>query len=221
MNKQDIKAILFDSDGTLFKSEYRQVQAWAEILDDYDVVIPPEEYLQYAGKTGEQIEDMIVEKYALKIQKGELVKRRDEIMIKCYGEDELELMPYAREAVEFFHNNPDFKIALCTNGGKEEMELKLKRNNFDNYFNAVITKNDVRHPKPSPEIYLTAMDKLGVKPEECIVIEDTEHGLEAAKAAGAYCFVVPNHFASGHNFSKADKILTSLRDLVKFFKSEA
>lgn len=218
MDKNNIKAVLFDSDGTLFKSEYRQVKAWAEVLDDYDVVIPAEDYLQYAGKTAEQIEDMIVEKYDLKIKKGDLVKRRDEIMLKCYGEDELELMPCAREAVEFFHNNPSLKIALCTNGSKEEMELKLKRNNFDNYFHAVITKTDVRNPKPAPDIYFTAMSKLGVKPEECLVIEDTEHGLEAAKAAGAYCFVVPNHFANGHDFSKADKILTSLRDLVKFFK---
>lgn len=218
MNKENIKAILFDSDGTLFMSEYRQAKVWKNILDDYNIEIPKEDYLLYAGKTSEQIEEIIIRKHNLKIYGGELVKRRDEEMLKLYGEDGLELMPCAREAVEFFHKHPNIKIALCTNGGKEEMEVKLKRNGFDKYFSLVITKTDVKRPKPAPDIYLAAMDKLKVKPKECLVIEDTEHGLKAAKASGAYCFVVPNSFADGHDFTKADKILTSLRDLVKFFK---
>lgn len=218
MNKENIKAILFDSDGTLFMSEYRQAKVWKNILDDYNIEIPKEDYLLYAGKTSEQIEEIITSKYDLNLNKGDLVKRRDEEMLKLYGEDGLELMPCAREAVEFFHKHPNFKIALCTNGGKEEMEVKLKRNGFDKYFSLVITKTDVDKPKPAPDIYLAAMDKLKVKPKECLVIEDTEHGLKAAKAAGAYCFVVPNGFADGHDFTKADKILTSLRDLIKFFK---
>ncbi|MFA5087145.1 MAG: HAD family phosphatase [Candidatus Paceibacterota bacterium] len=218
MNKQDIKAILFDSDGTLFQSEYKQAKVWSEILDDYDIVIPVEDYILYAGKTGEQIEDIIVEKYGLKINKGDLVKRRDEMVLKLYGEDALELMPCAREAVEYFHNNPEFKIALCTNSGKDEMETKLERNGFAHYFPVVVTKTDVENPKPAPDIYLAAMEELELEPQQCLVIEDTEHGLVAAKAAGAHCFVVPNGFANGHNFDQADKILTSLRDLVKFFK---
>jgi HAD superfamily hydrolase (TIGR01509 family) len=218
MNKQDIKAILFDSDGTLFKSEYRQAKVWAEILDDYDIVIPPEDYILYAGKTGEQIEEIIINKYDLKIKKGDLVERRDEMVLKLYGEDGLELMPYAREAVEYFHNHPNFKIALCTNGGREEMEMKLERNGFAHYFPVVITKTDVQNPKPDPDIYLAAMEKLGVEPKQCLVIEDTEHGLIAAQASGAYCFVVPNDFANGHDFSCADKTLSSLQDLVNFFE---
>jgi HAD superfamily hydrolase (TIGR01509 family) len=218
MDKENIKGILFDSDGTLFKSEYRQAKVWGDILSDFNVVIPPEDYLFYAGKTSEHIEDMLAGKYGLDIQKGDLVKRKDEIMLKMYGEDNLELMPCARETVEYFFNNPKFKIALCTNGGKEEMEVKLQRNDFDQYFPVVITKTDVKNPKPSPDIYLKAMQKMGLKPEQCLVIEDTEHGLAAAKNAGAYCFVVPHDISNGQDFSKADKILKSLREVIKFFK---
>ncbi len=219
MNKSDIKAILFDSDGTLFKSEYRQAKVWGEILNDYDIVIPPTDYLLYAGKTSEQIEEIIIQKYNLKIRKNELVKKRDEQMIKFYGQDNLELMPYARETIEYFHNHPNFQIALCTNSGSEEMNLKLRRNGFANYFSIVITKDDVKNPKPAPDIYFSAMQRLNLKPNQCLIIEDTEHGLIAAKASGASCFVVPNNFAEGHNFDQADKILNSLKDLVDFFKN--
>lgn len=219
INQEKIKAILFDSDGTLFQSEYRQAKIWAEILDNYNIVIPTDDYILYAGKTAEQIEEILIERYNLPIKNGDLVKRRDEMALKLYGECDLDLLPCAREAVEYFHNHPEFKIALCTNGGRQEVEAKLERNGFANYFNVVITKSDVQNPKPAPDIYLKAMEELNVKPDECLVIEDTEHGLEAAKASGAYCFVVPNGFANGHNFEKADKILTSLRDLVKFFKN--
>ncbi len=218
MNKQDIKGILFDSDGTLFKSEYRQAKVWSEILDDFNIVIPVEDYLLYAGKTSEQIEDMIVAKYKLDVERGSLVKIKDEKMLKLYGEDDLELMPCAREAVEFFAKNPQFKIALCTNGSKKEMETKLQRNKFDHYFSIVITKTDVKNPKPEPDIYLSAMQKLGLEPNQCLVIEDTEHGLAAAKKAGTYCFVVPHDISNGQDFSKADKILNSLREVVRFFK---
>ncbi|MFA5013181.1 MAG: HAD family phosphatase [Candidatus Paceibacterota bacterium] len=218
MNKEDIKGILFDSDGTLFRSEYRQAKVWGEILDDYNIVVPPEDYFLYAGKTSEGIEEIIIEKYNLNVEKGSLVKRKDEIMLKLYGEDDLELMPCAREAVEYFHNDPNFKIALCTNGGKEEMEVKLERNGFAHYFLVVITKTDVENPKPAPDIYLKAMQELNLAPDQCLVIEDTAHGLEAAKNAGAYCFVVPNELSGNNNFSKADKILSSLRDLINFFK---
>ncbi len=219
MNKKNIKAILFDSDGTLFQSEYRQAKIWDEILADYDIKIPIQDYILYAGKTAEQIEFILIKKYDLKIKKGELVKKRDEMVLKLYGIEDLELMPCAREAVEFFYNHPDFKIALCTNGGEEEVKLKLSRNKFIHYFSEIITKDNVLNPKPAPDIYLIAMEKLGFQPKECLIVEDTAHGLAAAKASGAYCFVVPNNFAKGQDYSQADKILNSLRDLIKFFKN--
>jgi len=218
MKKENIKALLFDSDGTLFQSEYRQAEIWDKILAEYDIKIPPQDYIIYAGKTAEQIESTLINRYDLKIEKGDLVKKRDESILKLYGSENLELMPYAKEVLDFFYNHSNFHLALCTNGGTEEVQLKLSRNNFSQYFSVIITKDDVLNPKPAPDIYLSAMEKLRLQPEECLVIEDTAHGLIAAKASGAYCFVVPNNFAKGHDFSSADKILNSLKDLILFFK---
>jgi HAD superfamily hydrolase (TIGR01509 family) len=127
-------------------------------------------------------------------------------------------MPYAREAVEFFACHPDLRIALCTSGSKNEVVCKLKKNNLGDKFDVIITKDDVLRGKPAPDIYLAAMEKLGFQGHECLAVEDTEHGLEAAKRAGAFCFAIPQEFSKGQDFSKADKVLGSLKDLVCFFE---
>jgi len=82
----------------------------------------------------------------------------------------------------------------------------------------IITKDDVLKGKPAPDIYLEAMKRLGLRGGECLAVEDTEHGLEAAKRAGAFCFAIPQEFSIGQNFSKADKVLESLKDVVCFFE---
>ena len=110
-------------------------------------------------------------------------------------------------------------MGLCTSGSKNEVVCKLKKKDLCDRFDIIVTKDDVLRGKPFPDVYLEGMKRLGLKGFECLAIEDTEHGLESAKSAGAFCFVVPQEFSKKQNFSKADKILNSLEDLVAFFKS--
>ncbi|MDD5013456.1 MAG: HAD-IA family hydrolase, partial [Candidatus Pacebacteria bacterium] len=100
-----------------------------------------------------------------------------------------------------------------------ESVCKLKKNNLCDKFDIIITKDDVLNGKPAPDVYLEAMKRLRLQGKECLAIEDTEHGLESAKQAGAYCFAIPQEFSKNQNFSKADKVLESLNDLIVFFKA--
>lgn len=218
MNKENIKAILFDLDGTLFKTEAYQIKAWDEILEKRGITVSPKDYFRYIGKTAREVEKDLVKDFGLKVQEGELEKEKEELILKWFGSNDLELMPYAREAVEFFACHPDLKIALCTSGSKKEVLCKLKKNNLCDKFDVIITKDDVSDGKPAPDIYLEAMKRLGLQGYECLAVEDTEHGLEAAKRAGAFCFAIPQEFSLGQNFSKADKVLESLKDVVCFFE---
>ena len=59
--------------------------------------------------------------------------------------------------------------------------------------------------------------KLGLKPSECLAFEDTQYGLQSAKDAGTYCFVIPNEYSERQDFSRADKIFTSFKEVVDFF----
>ncbi len=78
------------------------------------------------------------------------------------------------------------------------------------YFETILAGDIVSRKKPDPEIYLLAAHKLGLKPEECCVVEDTENGLKAAKAAGMKCIVTRSRYSKDEEFSQADLIVNSL-----------
>jgi beta-phosphoglucomutase-like phosphatase (HAD superfamily) len=73
-------------------------------------------------------------------------------------------------------------------------------------------RDDVEQPKPAPDLYLAATRCLGVAPAEAIAIEDSQSGVEAARAAGLHCVAVPSALTAGHDLSAADLVLDSLAD---------
>lgn len=77
-----------------------------------------------------------------------------------------------------------YRLAVCSNAILVSVEVMLKKARLCEYFDFVLSNEDIEHPKPSPDIYLKAFAKLKVKPEECIIIEDAEHGKKAALASG-------------------------------------
>ncbi len=81
----------------------------------------------------------------------------------------------------------------------------------------VLTREDVSERKPNPEIYIKARNELGYKPDEIIVVEDTEIGVIAAKSAGLNCVAIPNQYTKKQDFSKADLVLETIGELCKMF----
>ena len=75
----------------------------------------------------------------------------------------------------------------------------------------MLTREDYQHTKPHPEPYLTAMARHDLRPEDCIVVEDSERGLAAATAAGLPCLIVLSHWSRDADFSRAAKVLESIR----------
>ena len=81
------------------------------------------------------------------------------------------------------------------------------------YLDFELTREDYQESKPDPEPYLTAMDRHALKPEDRIVVEDSERGLAAATAAGLRCIVVLGHWTRDGDFSAAERVLQSIRDV--------
>lgn len=80
-------------------------------------------------------------------------------------------------------------------------------------FEHIVTADDVERTKPAPDLYLEAARRLGRQPRRCVALEDTGAGLEAACAAGMPCVAVPHRYTTGHDFSRAARIIESLADL--------
>jgi HAD superfamily hydrolase (TIGR01509 family) len=217
MEKENIKGILFDLDGVLFDSEYYQWQGWVEPLRKYGIELTKEMYFNYAGKNGRKIDQELIKDFDLGLADGELLAQKTPLLEKWFHEKALPLMPFANEAVEFFSKNPKFKLGLCSGGDREEVMVKLEKNDFVRYFPVIVGGDDVLNSKPAPDIYIEGAKRLGLLPEECLAIEDTQYGLQAAKSAGLSCFAVPNEYSIKQDFSRADQVFGSLEEIINYF----
>ena len=211
-----IKGIVFDLDGTLFATEYYQWQGWVVPLKKYGVELTKAKYFDFAVKTGRDIEKEIARDFALSFKEGSLLKQKEKLLEKWFSTERIKLMPFAKEAVEYFNTN--YKVGLCTGGPRDEALLKLERNDFLKYFESVTTLTDVERGKPFPDIYEKAVQRLGLNVSECLALEDTQYGVRSAKDAGLYCFAIPNEYSRKQDFSRADGVFQSLEEVVAFFE---
>jgi HAD superfamily hydrolase (TIGR01509 family) len=79
-----------------------------------------------------------------------------------------------------------YRLACCSNSIRETLELMIRQSGLDPCFEFLVSNEDVSTPKPDPEIYLTAIARMGVTPEEVLIVEDAPHGVEAARRSGAH-----------------------------------
>jgi beta-phosphoglucomutase len=82
------------------------------------------------------------------------------------------------------------EIAVCSNSVRKTVELMMQLSKLDRYLDLVISNQDVTKPKPDPEMYETAMSRLGLKPHECLIIEDNDHGIAAARTSKGHVMIV-------------------------------
>ena len=107
----------------------------------------------------------------------------------------------------------NFKIALASNRYINHIFLVLKNLEVEKYFNIIVGPSEERKHKPHPDIYLHAAKELGLNPEDCVALEDSESGVISAHSAGMKVIAIPNKYTQKHDFSKADIILKSLMEV--------
>jgi beta-phosphoglucomutase-like phosphatase (HAD superfamily) len=107
-----------------------------------------------------------------------------------------------------------YKMAIVTTSKRTDFDLIHRSRSIVKYMEFVLTVEDYEKEKPSPEPYLSALRRFGAAPGEAIVVEDSEQGLKAARAAGIECIIIRNHFfADSHDFAGARRVIASIREL--------
>lgn len=215
---KNIRAILFDLDGTLVSDEDVQVEAMLKTINFFNIDMSIQEFSKrFSGKGLFQIEEDLIREFNLKIKQGDIRKKRKEIVIELLSKRKTCCTYFAKELVQFL--NKRYPLAICSAGEKEEVLLKLKNNNLLKYFKKIICAEDVERSKPYPDIYIKGAKELGFIPKECLAFEDSIMGLTAAKSAGTVCFVVPDKKLKQQDFFLADRILESLEEAYNIFKN--
>lgn len=184
------KAILFDLDGVLVDMPDGHYEALNNALGLFGVTIGRDEHLsQFNGlPTRKKLERLEQEE---RLPKGlrEFINAQKQLYTK-------EVIPrycapdYSKIIMLKHLKNQGYKLACCSNSIEETLHLMLKSAHLFDFFDVIIGNTQVKNAKPHPEMYLKAFEMLGVKPREAIIVEDSPHGIEAAKASGATVYEV-------------------------------
>lgn len=198
-----LKGILFDFDGTLADSENAHRDVWNAILGEFSVELDKPTYKSnYSGIPAPAGAKRMVEEYGLPIASEELVRRKVEGTVKRFSAQPVALMAHAIEALDWAKAQ-GLRTALVTGSGRDELMPTLRHHDLERYFEFIVTRNDVVHSKPDPECYLTMLKHLGLRADECLVIEDTAPGVQAARRAGIEVIAIPNEYSADHDFAGA------------------
>lgn len=190
--KTGIKAILFDLDGVLVNMPVGHYEALNKALGLFGVCINEDEhYSHFNGlptrKKLEELEDQ-----------GRLPAGLREFINGIKQKYTKEIIPqyctpdYSKIILLKHLKESGYKLGCCSNSTKETLHLMLKSAHLFDFFDIIIGNDEVSNPKPHPEIYQTAFKKLCVSPKECVIIEDSPHGIASGKASGATVYEVRN-----------------------------
>ena len=187
-----IKGIIFDMDGVLVDSEAVMANASVMGMADYKIYAKPEDFVPFFGTNEETYFGSVV-----KMHGGVYTKEIAEHIYDIYCDiapAQIFTFPKVPETLTELHNR-GYKTAIASSSIKRKLDVNITSAKIDlKSLDAVVCGSDVKNRKPDPEIFLTAAAKLGLKPENCLVAEDAISGVQAAKAAGMYCFGVTTTF---------------------------
>ena len=184
----DFKAYLFDCDGTVVDSMPLHYLAWRRALDAVNCEFPEELFYAWGGRPVEQILDDLSKDQGLTIAVHQTAAIKEGYFHEALPQ--LTAVAEVLEHIEDAHGRVPF--AIVSGGGRESVMRSLEQLQLLDRFETLVCAEDYTLAKPNPEPYLIAAERLGVAPKDCLVFEDTDLGIEAARAAGMSWVKVPH-----------------------------
>lgn len=207
------RAILFDMDGVLIDSEPVHEKAIVALSGELGEEITDHQILfSFKGAPEKSMAERLIEMYPQQTLTAEqIVQRKVDLYAQLFSH--VTLIPGAKEFVEKSHA-AGRKHGLTTSASRSTQELTFDTFGFAPFFDAIITGEDIVKGKPDPEPYLITAARLGLKPEECIVIEDSINGVRSGKAAGCTTIALTTTFpVEDLKAAGADFIIDSFSEL--------
>lgn len=207
--------VFFDNDGVLVDTEHLYMEASRSVLAERGIALPVADYIELfmrqnrgllhfadeCGWSAEELRDMRLRRNDL--YAGMLVREP----LTLDGVD---------ETLEALSGRT--RMAIVTSSRRDHFEIIHARTGLLRYFDFALTDGDYAVSKPDPAPYLTAVQRAGVDPSSCVVVEDSERGLASALAAGLRCVVVPSRLTRGASFDGAWWVIDDVRELPRLLQ---
>lgn len=212
----NIKAVIFDLDGTLVDSMWMWKDIDIEFLERYHIELPTDLQSAIEGMSFSETAAYFKNRFELPLEVEEIKAIWNEMAQEKYR-NEVPLKEGVLEFLQFLKKN-QIKTGIATSNSKHLVHLVLERHGILECFDAVHTSCEVKQGKPAPDIYLLVASKLGVQPEECLVFEDITQGILAGKRANMRVCAVEDDFSKEEVEKKkamADYYIETYHELIK------
>ena len=212
-----LKGIIFDMDGVLINSEPFHYRVWKETLKERGVDLDYDIYKDCIGSTMGFLMGILHKHYGISFQDSSLVremrKKKEELMKK---EGYPPLIPYVKELLQKLARQ-GYRMAVASSSPQLYIEEVTRHWEIGQYFDKLVSGESVEKPKPAPDVFLKAAGELGLRPEECMVVEDSENGCRAARNAGITCMAYYNPDSGKQDLGSAYMVIEGYEEIDSAF----
>ncbi len=186
-----IRGVIFDLDGVLVSTDEFHFQGWRRLAEEEGIPFSREDNHRQRGVSRMESLEVILEKSSRNYsdaEKEEMATRKnDYYRASLENLRPTDALPGAREMLEALRERG---IKIAVGSSSKNTPMIMQKVDLKKYMDAVADGNDITHSKPHPEVFLLAAERLGLSPEECVVVEDAEAGVEAARRGGMGVYAI-------------------------------
>ncbi len=200
-------------DGVIIDSEPIHSRVKMDTFAHFNLPFDEAELVHYMGRTSRVIFGETLAKHGrTDITAADMAAYKHEHYLEVLESGAIEPVAGSVELIKALHG-AGIPIALATSSNVRAMNAVLDNFGIREYFTSILSGGELPESKPHPAIYLISAQRLGMKPEDCMVIEDTTNGIRAAKAAGMYCVAYRNPNSGEQDLSLADRVVDSFSEI--------
>lgn len=207
-----MKAVIFDMDGVLVDSQPYHFKADIDTMAEYGVIKDQKFYESFAGTLTADRMRTLKEMFGLDVPVEEMTIKRENMILDIMGKEDIKPVSGIPEFLRSIEEK-GLTTAVASSSDYKLINLILDRLKIAQYFDSVTSGSDVKRGKPSPDVFLLAAERIGIEPAECLVVEDSENGVKAAKAAGMKALGYINPTSGKQDLSLADFITDDFKKI--------
>lgn len=215
-----IKAVIFDMDGVLIDSETIEKKNMIKSAEMNSLPFEDEFFEIFLGCNDEMSYKLLLERYKNSNIVDKYLSDLEQLQAKEYKEGNVKLKHGTREIIDYLRNN-NIPYALATGSSYKYVELDFLQNGYDKIpFDYIVTGDKIINSKPNPEIFIKAANLMNININDCLIVEDSPKGIEAAYSSGAQSCFVPDLVKANQNIlSKATFHKNNLLEVIQLIET--
>ncbi|MDE5526721.1 HAD family hydrolase [Elizabethkingia meningoseptica] len=208
-----LKAVLFDMDGVIVDTEPLHRKAYFKMFEEFGIDVTDELFNTFTGKTTLSVCNELIKHFNLNVTPQQLIEKKRSHFKYLFGNDpDFDLISGVRKLIENYYQN-NVKMVLASSASMTTINWVFEKFDLEKYFIGKISGAGLKESKPHPEIFELAAGISGEEKENCIVIEDSTNGIQAAYSAEIFCVAYQSEHSKNQQYDKAQKVISDYNEI--------